>query len=61
MLAEAALHSLDINTAKRIYRQILGDAGMVMNLERIQGVEEKCELLGHIAVIFEDFQSAQVC
>ncbi|KAI8918944.1 hypothetical protein BC831DRAFT_481578 [Entophlyctis helioformis] len=61
MLAEAALHSLDVSTAKRIYRQMLGDAGMVLNLERIEAVEERIELQGHVAVIFGDFNMAQQC
>ncbi|KAJ2993993.1 WD repeat-containing protein 19 [Globomyces sp. JEL0801] len=60
MLAEALLKSLEVKAAKRIYRQILGDVGMVMNLERIEVVEERIELLGHIAVLFEDFNLAQV-
>ncbi|KAL5037819.1 hypothetical protein RTP6_005194 [Batrachochytrium dendrobatidis] len=59
MLAEAALHSIDVPTAKRVYRQMLGDAGMMMNLLRIEAVEELTELQGHIAVIFGDFNLAQ--
>nr|KAJ3420801.1 WD repeat-containing protein 19 [Polyrhizophydium stewartii] len=59
MLAEAALHSMDILVAKRVYRQILNDAGMVMNLTRIESVEERVEMQGHIAVIFGDFNMAQ--
>ncbi|KAH6596396.1 hypothetical protein BASA50_005102 [Batrachochytrium salamandrivorans] len=59
MLAEAALHSLDISTAKRVYCQMIGNAGMVMNLARIGAIEEQSELQGHVAVIFGDFNAAQ--
>eukprot|EP00842_Homolaphlyctis_polyrhiza_P006436 jgi/Hompol1/6794/HPOL_005093-RA len=59
MLAEAALHSMDIAFAKRVYRQVLEDPSMVMNLTRIESVEERAELQGHVAVIFGDFNLAQ--
>ncbi|KAI9344181.1 hypothetical protein DFJ73DRAFT_840418 [Zopfochytrium polystomum] len=36
MTAEAALHTLDIATAKRIYRQILHDTGAVMTLTALE-------------------------
>ncbi|KAI8921154.1 hypothetical protein DFJ77DRAFT_448813 [Powellomyces hirtus] len=59
MLAESALRILDLLTAKRIYRQVLGDAGMVWSLERLDTVEEKNLLAGHISAIFGDVSAAQ--
>ena len=61
ILAEAALHSLDIPVARRIYRDILADPAMVLNLLRIEQVEDLNELQGHVAVIFGDFSLAQQC
>ncbi|KAJ3113681.1 WD repeat-containing protein 19 [Physocladia obscura] len=61
MLAEAALHVMDLQTAKRIYCQILHDPGMVLTLDDI--LESTCEernvLAGHVCVIFSDFDHAQ--
>ncbi|KAJ3064062.1 WD repeat-containing protein 19 [Podochytrium sp. JEL0797] len=61
MLAEAALHVMDLPTAKRIYSQILHDAGMVITLSDIleSTCEERSVLAGHVAVIFGDFDRAQ--
>lgn len=58
IVAVAALQSFDIVFATRIYRQIFGDAGMVMTLNRIAAVEELTELSAHLCVIFNDFQRA---
>jgi len=50
---------LDVQMAVHVYRQ-LGDAGMVMGLERIAYVEDKNLLAGHVALLFGNYQTAQV-
>ena len=50
---------LDVQMAIHAYRQ-LGDAGMVMGLERIAYVEDKNLLAGHVALLFGNYQTAQV-
>lgn len=57
MLAETALQQLDVKFAKRIYRN-LGDVAMVMNLDRLDSIEDRIELVGHIAVFFNEFTLA---
>jgi WD repeat-containing protein 19 len=59
MVAEAALHVFDIRVAKRIYRQILHDAGMVITLDALQNCEDRLLLGGHMSMIFGDFDTAQ--
>ncbi|KAJ3394005.1 WD repeat-containing protein 19 [Entophlyctis sp. JEL0112] len=61
MLAEAALHVMDLTTAKRIYCQILQDSGMVITLSDLleSTCEEKNILAGHVCVIFGEFDRAQ--
>ncbi|KAJ3156217.1 WD repeat-containing protein 19 [Geranomyces michiganensis] len=59
MLAESALRMLDLPTAKRIYRQVLQDAGMVWSLDRLDTVEEKNILAGHISALFGEVSVAQ--
>ncbi|KAJ3028907.1 UNVERIFIED_CONTAM: WD repeat-containing protein 19 [Siphonaria sp. JEL0065] len=61
MLAEAALHVMDLTTAKRVYCQILHDPGMVITLSDIldSSCEERNVLAGHVSVIFGDFDRAQ--
>ncbi|KAI8805835.1 hypothetical protein BJ742DRAFT_819298 [Cladochytrium replicatum] len=59
MVADAALHVLDVTTAKLVYRQVLHDAGMVMTLTEIEHIEDKNLLRGHIAVLFGDYKAAQ--
>lgn len=59
ILAEALIENLEIKTSKRIYRNIIKDVGMVMNLERIEKCEERSELIGHVAVLFNNFNLAQ--
>lgn len=49
---------MDVGLAIRVYRQ-LGDAGMVMGLERLRGVEDRKLLAGHIALLYDDYQRAQ--
>ena len=57
-LGEAALKQLDIPTATRVYRQ-LGDAGLVMALRKLEGLEDAHLLSGHLALIFDDHAGAQ--
>ena len=59
LVAESALRALDLIFAKRIYREILTDAGMVMTLESIDKCQELNELCGHIATLFKEFDLAQ--
>ncbi|KAI8903563.1 hypothetical protein EDD86DRAFT_230891 [Gorgonomyces haynaldii] len=58
LLAEQCLQSLDVSFAKRIYQQVLNDGGMVLCLERLQEIEDRMELMGHIAGIFQNFSLA---
>lgn len=53
-----AMEVLDVQMAIHVYRQ-LGDAGMVMGLERIAYVEDKNLLAGHVALLFGNYQTAQ--
>ncbi|OQS06139.1 hypothetical protein THRCLA_01800 [Thraustotheca clavata] len=57
-LASRAMHTLDINLSKRVYRQ-LGDAGMVLGLDRIEHVEDKNLLAGHVSMLFGQYDQAQ--
>lgn len=57
-LSGKAMEQLDIEMAIRVHRQ-LGDAGMVMGLERIRYIEDKNLLAGHIAMLFADYTQAQ--
>lgn len=40
-------------------RQV-GDAAMVMALQKIQQIEEKNLLAGHMALLFKDYTTAEV-
>lgn len=57
-LAGRAMHTLDIAVAKRVYRH-LGDAGMVLGLNRIENIEEKNLLAGHVSMLFGDYAEAR--
>ncbi|OQR99725.1 hypothetical protein ACHHYP_04614 [Achlya hypogyna] len=57
-LASRAMHTLDIAFSKRVYRQ-LGDAGMVLGLDRIEHVEDKNLLAGHVSMLFGQYDMAQ--
>ncbi|GBG32352.1 WD repeat-containing protein 19 [Hondaea fermentalgiana] len=57
-LSGRAMEEMNIDMAIRVWRQ-LGDAGMVMALERIKFVEDKHLLAGHIAALFGDYSQAQ--
>lgn len=57
-LSNKAMELMDVAMAIRVYRQ-LGDAGMVMALEQISGVEDKNLLAGHIALLYDDYNKAQ--
>ena len=59
MLGEFMLKILDLKVAKRIYSFVLADVGMSMTLDRLRQVENLNELLGHISVIFNQFDKAQ--
>ena len=57
-LGEASMRALDIPMAMRCYRQ-LGDAGMVLSLQKLEGLEDAHVLSGHLALVFDDHASAQ--
>jgi WD repeat-containing protein 19 len=59
-LAVAALEQLDVELAVAAYRQ-LGNASMVLSLERLQQHEDRNLLSAHILVLLErDYNAAQV-
>ncbi|NXY87829.1 WDR19 protein, partial [Alcedo cyanopectus] len=57
-LAKACLHHMEVDFAIRVYR-VSGDAGMVMALEQIKGIEDHNLLAGHLAMFTSDFDLAQ--
>lgn len=57
-LSSKAIELLDLPTAIWVYRT-LGDAGMVLGLEKIQHVENQHLLAGHIAVLFGRYTQAE--
>lgn len=57
-LCKQAMMLLDIDTAINVYRQI-GDAAMVMSLQKLRSVEEKHLLAGHISLLLQDYQQAE--
>ncbi|XP_071599813.1 WD repeat-containing protein 19 isoform X2 [Heliangelus exortis] len=57
-LAKASLHHMEVDFAIRVYRTI-GNAGMVMSLEQIKGIEDHNLLAGHLAMFTNDFNLAQ--
>ena len=57
-LGEAAMSALDIPMATRCYRE-LGDAGMVLSLQKLEGLEDAHVLSGHLALVFDDHAAAQ--
>eukprot|EP00672_Neobodo_designis_P023740 CAMPEP_0174834780 /NCGR_PEP_ID=MMETSP1114-20130205/5042_1 /TAXON_ID=312471 /ORGANISM="Neobodo designis, Strain CCAP 1951/1" /LENGTH=1382 /DNA_ID=CAMNT_0016068709 /DNA_START=126 /DNA_END=4274 /DNA_ORIENTATION=- len=57
-IATAALHVLDIELAIRVYRQLVKPT-MVQCLERIRHIAERNVLLGHISLMFQEFDDAQ--
>lgn len=57
-LAGRAMHTLNVSIAKRVYRK-LGDAAMVMNLSRIEGIEEKNLLAGHLSLLLGAYMEAK--
>lgn len=57
-LAARAMQQLDVTSAIQIYREI-GDAGMVLALERLASVQDRALLAGHISLLFNDFNKAQ--
>ncbi|KFV80463.1 WD repeat-containing protein 19, partial [Struthio camelus australis] len=57
-LARACLHHMEVDFAIRVYRTF-GNAGMVMSLEQIKGIEDHNLLAGHLAMFTSDFNLAQ--
>ena len=51
-LAHRAMTHMEIESAIRVYR-FVGDASMVMSLERLEHIEDKNMLAGNILVLFE--------
>jgi WD repeat-containing protein 19 len=57
-LSYKAMELMDVRLASRVYRE-LGDAGMVMGLERLLDVEDVKLLAGHMALLYDDYAKAQ--
>mmetsp|Transcript_45688 Transcript_45688/g.108618 ORF Transcript_45688/g.108618 Transcript_45688/m.108618 type:complete len:1374 (-) Transcript_45688:21-4142(-) len=57
-MGRRCLECLDVAWAKKAYRQAPA-AGMVMYLDRIQTVEDKQLLSGHVSALFGDFAKAK--
>eukprot|EP01063_Lacrimia_lanifica_P024004 TRINITY_DN3196_c0_g1_i1.p1 TRINITY_DN3196_c0_g1~~TRINITY_DN3196_c0_g1_i1.p1 ORF type:complete len:1447 (+),score=641.41 TRINITY_DN3196_c0_g1_i1:187-4527(+) len=57
-LGDKALHLLDVNMAMRVYRMV-NQPAMVMALDPLRHVNEKAMLLGHVAMLFKNFNEAQ--
>uniref|UniRef100_A0A8C5X1D6 WD repeat-containing protein 19 n=1 Tax=Malurus cyaneus samueli TaxID=2593467 RepID=A0A8C5X1D6_9PASS len=57
-LAKACLHHMEVDFAIRVYRTS-GNAGMVMSLEQIKGIEDRNLLAGYLAMFTGDFDLAQ--
>eukprot|EP01049_Picozoa_sp_SAG25_P012067 SAG25_NODE_1565_length_2761_cov_1.397821_2_plen_581_part_00 len=57
-LATAALEVLDLELALRIYRK-MGDAAMVLALQRLLQEEDSKLVAGNVALLFGDYGSAQ--
>ncbi|NXN95131.1 WDR19 protein, partial [Rhinopomastus cyanomelas] len=57
-LATACLYHMEVEFAIRVYRAS-GNAGMVMSLEQVKGIEDHNLLAGHLAMFTGDFSLAQ--
>ncbi|XP_072190356.1 WD repeat-containing protein 19 isoform X2 [Excalfactoria chinensis] len=57
-LGKACLHHMEVDFAIRVYRTC-GNAGMVMSLEEIKGIEDRNLLAGHLAMFTNNFNLAQ--
>ncbi|NWU43545.1 WDR19 protein, partial [Hylia prasina] len=57
-LAKACLYHMEVDFAIRVYRTS-GNAGMVMSLEQVKGIEDHNLLAGHLAMFTSDFNLAQ--
>ena len=57
-LGNKALQLMDIHMGSQVYRQ-LGDAGMVVTLNKLLNIEDKNLLSGHISLLYMDFDIAQ--
>lgn len=58
ILAKASLANLDIEMARRVYRQI-EDVSMVWALEKLADVEELALISGHVCTLLEDYNQAE--
>lgn len=56
-MGRRCLECLDIVWAKKAYRQA-PEPGMVLYLERLQSVEDKLQLSGHVSALFSNFTKA---
>ncbi|XP_038055636.1 WD repeat-containing protein 19-like isoform X2 [Patiria miniata] len=57
-LAKAAVTHLELEFAVRVYRSI-GEAGMVLSIQKIMGIDDRNLLSGHLAMFQGDFNLAQ--
>ncbi|XP_072170705.1 WD repeat-containing protein 19-like [Diadema setosum] len=57
-LAKDAITHSELEFALRVYRHI-GEAGMVLSLQKILGIDDRNLLAGHLAMYQEDFNLAQ--
>eukprot|EP01065_Artemidia_motanka_P034939 TRINITY_DN4291_c0_g1_i2.p1 TRINITY_DN4291_c0_g1~~TRINITY_DN4291_c0_g1_i2.p1 ORF type:complete len:1462 (+),score=461.23 TRINITY_DN4291_c0_g1_i2:98-4483(+) len=57
-LGDKALHLLDIDMAIRVYRMV-NQPSMVLALDKLRYINEKSLLLGHVAMLFKNFDEAQ--
>ena len=57
-LGDKALHLLDVELAIRVYR-VVQQPAMVIALDQLLHVNEKSLLLGHVAMLFKNFNEAQ--
>lgn len=58
-LSKEALKQLEIDLALNVFRQ-LGDTAMVLSLEKMLYIEEKNLLAGHVALLFQEYDTAEV-
>lgn len=59
-LSEKALEVLNLKMAIKVYRH-LGDAGMVLTLEKLVHIEDRQLLSGYIHMLFSRFEEAEDC
>jgi len=59
-LSEKAMEVLNLEMAIKVYRH-LGDAGMVLTLEKLVDIEDRQLLSGYIHMLFSRFEEAEDC